>query len=532
MFRNGESMKSNSLLWAGGLLFLGATMAAATLATEELGTGAALLLAAAPLLYVAGKYSLKSSLVGLLLVVALFLPKRFDLTWVVMVLGAKVTFVMVLTFLVDGILLMRLIVRSATGSLWPTRHPRYYVFALLFLLGSIPLSLLWAVAGGSPLDQRVQDALPAFAPLLLCLLLSLEGWSRAEVRFLAFVAIANALAVSVLAFAVGAGFAPLYKLMGWHNVSAWANRPFAAMGSANTIGSVLLLCLPLALALYETSSALWMRAFALVCGGFMLAGIVLGGSRFVLGLAFLYLLVPARRIVSKALGRVLQYVAVAALLVFVLLSAGKQSYFKRYAIVDNASTRARIASVYPALLIFADNPLLGTGLGTFYRRGQERLKYGVAKFKGEGHKLLLYKGHVTLEEPHNIYLMWLAELGIVGFGALVFFGAVVWRHCISALRARARPDDEDLLLKGFFWGVALFAASNLSYSIILNYPRAAVLFWTILALTVELASQKLALSEPQVWRRGWAVAGARPAGEARPLPVDAVGNAPSSVGSL
>jgi O-antigen ligase len=525
-------MKSNSLLLAGGLLSLVGMLAMAALVTGEMWHGAVLLLAAAPAVYVAGKYSLKTSLVVVLLLIILFLPNRFDTTWVLLIRGSKLRFVTVATFLVDGILLIQVVVRASIGSLWPTRRVWYYLVAAFLLLGSILLSLLWAVAGGSLLARRVEDALPVIAPLMLCVLLNLQEWSREEIWFLAFVENGGALAVSALSFVVGAGFTPFFQMMGWHSVRAWAERPHQAVGSAIAAGAILLAYLPLSLALYETSRARWKRVFYLFCGGAMLGSIVLGASRLILGLALLYLLRPARRIVSKTAGRVLQYVAVAAVVVFIALSAGRHSYFRRYTQFENPSTRSRELSAWTALLVIRDHPFLGTGLGTVYVRGEERLKYGLVEMKGLGTKLMVYKGHTTLAEPHDVYLMWLAELGIVGFSTLVFFGVVLSRHLLSALRGRAGPSGDNPLLKGFFWGVVLFAAQMVGSSMLLNNLRASVVFWINLALALELATQKLALSEPQVWRRGWAAAGPTLVGEARHLPVHAAGNARSSAGSL
>jgi O-antigen ligase len=65
-----------------------------------------------------------------------------------------------------------------------------------------------------------------------------------------------------------------------------------------------------------------------------------------------------------------------------------------------------------ALAIFAKNPLIGVGMGAF---PQETMHYAVNHFAGNGYP------------THNVYLQYLADLGIVGFGLLCGFFVSLWQ---------------------------------------------------------------------------------------------------------
>jgi putative inorganic carbon (hco3(-)) transporter len=261
-------------------------------------------------------------------------------------------------------------------------------------------------------------------------------------------------------------------------------RVSGPIADPNHYAQLLLVIVPLALGRARFAAFWWQRGIALWALLAVVAAIVFTLSRgallalaLVVALAFL-----ARR------PRPLTVIAVAAALVVAvpLLPSG---YTERVsALIDvapggsrvgEASLQGRLSALGVGLDMFADNPLLGVGVGQFPVRYREHAR-----------PLGLDASRVAVE-PHNLYVEQAAETGAIGllaFGLIIF---VVFRntHLVRATLRRAGEHD----LASVVGDVRLGILGYLVAGLFLHnaYPR---FLWVILG--VALATPNL-----EVFRR-------------------------------
>lgn len=122
--------------------------------------------------------------------------------------------------------------------------------------------------------------------------------------------------------------------------------------------------------------------------------------------------------------------------------------------------------------IFLDHPLLGTGLDTYFAN------YPRYRSPADGAEL----GLVITDKPHNIYLEYAANAGIVGVGSyLALVGMGVW----FGYRRRRSVDGPELLLVSSFVGVLAGYLAQGVFSI--DVPPLAAMGWVGLAGVAVLA---------------------------------------------
>jgi O-antigen ligase len=117
--------------------------------------------------------------------------------------------------------------------------------------------------------------------------------------------------------------------------------------------------------------------------------------------------------------------------------------------------------------IFADYPLLGTGLGTFPSLYPDR----------EGEETL-----IRLYHAHNDYLEYLSELGIVGM--VLLLGGILFLLVKSFLiwKERTNPEFKSLGLGGIIAVICILFHSLTDFN--LHIPANMLLFSVVLSLTV------------------------------------------------
>jgi hypothetical protein len=149
--------------------------------------------------------------------------------------------------------------------------------------------------------------------------------------------------------------------------------------------------------------------------------------------------------------------------------------------------RVRTELLWTGLRMFASDPVFGIGIGEFHQRSGE--------FSSP--ELIALFPPARNENAHNYPVQVLAEMGLVGFGALVCVLAVAVRNIRLALRA-AGPDR-------LMWGVA---AGLLAFGLTcfaghpLLIPEAAAPFWILLGVAAGLRSAVEARSwSPRTYTR-------------------------------
>lgn len=111
--------------------------------------------------------------------------------------------------------------------------------------------------------------------------------------------------------------------------------------------------------------------------------------------------------------------------------------------LDTARTDGRWELWNFAWEVFIRNPIWGTGAATYN-----------PAFRALG--FLPTYDEPSIQHPHNIYLQFLCEMGLVGLivGCLFWFGFLLWAYKIIRNGMRATPDRETYLhwrITAFFW---------------------------------------------------------------------------------
>ncbi len=165
-------------------------------------------------------------------------------------------------------------------------------------------------------------------------------------------------------------------------------------------------------------------------------------------LALLVIRPPSWRAVVGRIGvlTILASLAVSLLTRGTVLQASARGGFAQggpSAILDDLSIQGRLEFWQSGIKIFRDNPLLGTGAGTF----------------GAVHPVYQRDVRFYAKDAHNRYLQTAAELGLVGFAvlaAIVIAIAALWRQALVWTReGEAYP-----LIAGIGLGLAAFAAHS------------------------------------------------------------------------
>jgi O-antigen ligase len=310
-----------------------------------------------------------------------------------------------------------------------TAHP-----GLCLLLGAsvawVVLTISWATFGSVATSNAVRYA------------------QNATLFIVVFAAVRNTRDVIVIlgSFAIGAGLAAAYGLVGGGSSLTQTGRLVGSTGEANELATYLVAGLLLSIALAATIRrrpvvVLGAAGCAVVCA----AGVALTLSRAALVAMVISLL--AGIVVVK---RHRQLMMVGAILLagafgFYFLALAPATARQRI-FYDSGGTSGRTALWTVARRMISADPVTGVGIGNFPQRSIDFLvKPG----------RLSYDFYVTQEplEAHNIYLQMLAETGVVGF---LLFAAIVLASVSYAWRAaRARGPSVDANLRPLAEGAIL-----------------------------------------------------------------------------
>jgi tetratricopeptide (TPR) repeat protein len=169
-------------------------------------------------------------------------------------------------------------------------------------------------------------------------------------------------------------------------------------------------------------------------------------------------------------------------------------------LLSTSSTEGRVGYWKVALEVFRENPLTGTGPETFYATYPQNRK---VQLPPDG------SDPGSADKPHNIFLEYAANTGLLGVGAYVaVVGTALW---YGYRRARRRAGRERLLLAAF---VGMLAAYLAQASFSIDVVALALMGWLAIGATAAMA-------DPRVVQRRESLAGAIPAATigSKPRPV-------------
>lgn len=136
--------------------------------------------------------------------------------------------------------------------------------------------------------------------------------------------------------------------------------------------------------------------------------------------------------------------------------------------------RFRIAQYYTVGNMLAEHPFMGVGFGTFTREFE---KYRYA----ENYMVREFPEHTT----ENMYLMFLAETGVLGLSARLALMTAIFVAVFGAWR-RAEPGPRRDLLWAYLAGYAGLAANMLTWDV-LNEPTLRMVYWLWTGLALSAA---------------------------------------------
>ena len=201
----------------------------------------------------------------------------------------------------------------------------------------------------------------------------------------------------------------------------------------------------------------------------MVASIFLSGSRGGMFSITIEIAVLAAIFFRQNRNRATTLAAVSALVLFLgfLFWFGSEQMTQRLASLGQTtiSTDTRIRIYQDSLRMFAERPVLGWGLGTF------ALVYP--------HYRSFYSDEVV-NAAHNDYLQFLAETGVVGFAAILWFLAGLLRAGSRDLRSWIRRPGVGSRAAAFLGALGIMCHSFTDFN--LQIPGNAMMFFALCAL--------------------------------------------------
>ena len=157
--------------------------------------------------------------------------------------------------------------------------------------------------------------------------------------------------------------------------------------------------------------------------------------------------------------------------------------FERLSTIRDGSIGWRIRGVEAAFGMFLENPLLGKGCETHFRRQHGPIQGYFSTEKA--HDAIYYKGMIAPSDPHNAYLLIAAESGLFGLVFyLLFLGQIgLWFH---RYQSSCEDPEERLWMKTFLIGLVAMLIHSLAGTDLVRQARMAPLFWIYCAIGLSL----------------------------------------------
>jgi len=148
-------------------------------------------------------------------------------------------------------------------------------------------------------------------------------------------------------------------------------------------------------------------------------------------------------------------------------------------LTQSSSIKSRIAIWKFTTLMIKDNPLLGSGIGTYKYNS---LRYQ-ARFLEQGQNRSIYP-YVFATKTHNEYLQLWAELGIVGLGIFIWLIISYFNYGIKILK-KIKGHYKQGILIGLMGAIVVVLVDGI-FGFPLHLPATLVLFWLSIGLTIVL----------------------------------------------
>jgi O-antigen ligase len=427
--------------------------------------GSAVVLASAVLIFLAARRGTAGWLAAGVLLMAAAFPERFAELWPFDVWNGALHIVLGTTLVLVAVAWLGRMAAAPAGRSNPLALPQILLL-MVALVGIVLRSGEYAT-----LERPIRALARMFIPMLaLGVVASSRMSKRQAVAFAGFMVVVGALVALVglryplqLWRSAEAGF-----LFG--SVSHHSFRTISSVGGAGLTAMALAMMLPVALALAMQEKR-WWRALWVLCALLYVVAIALSISRTGIIAAICAMLLFGWLNRALLRRRFLVFAAAVAVLVgLVTLVVVNYRDYTNFARVtkfldpDNASDRLRITSAKAAFEVGSSRPVLGSGIARFYPR--------------DAGNAILVEGIPSARDPHSLYLLALAEMGVPGLLLVLW---LVWRPALDFLREGRRADRGTALLLSAFAcsALAMGIYSIMSSALFVHFRVATAAWWTV-----------------------------------------------------
>jgi O-antigen ligase/lipoprotein NlpI len=274
-------------------------------------------------------------------------------------------------------------------------------------------------------------------------------------------------------------------------------------GNVNYFAEYLIILLPVAVTFFLSSSNKIFNIFLLLIIFTMGESLIFTFTRgsylgFAISLIFMLLLflkIQGKKFIykkNKIIILIIEAVVIIVVALFIMANPIDESqinlseFEERISIPKvsiSSSFGRRIAIWKFTTLMIRDNPLLGSGLGTFE---YNTLKYQ-AKFFEQGQNRTIYP-YGFAEKAHNEYLQLWSELGIIGLSIFIWLVVSYFNYGIKMLQ-KTKDDYRQGILIGLMGAVVAILVDSI-FGFPFHLPASIILFWVVLGLTVVIATNK------------------------------------------
>lgn len=258
---------------------------------------------------------------------------------------------------------------------------------------------------------------------------------------------------------------------GWEKPPA-EGRAFLPLGVSTVLGCVFAMGIPLAMGLYFSSSRTRLvRMTTVVACLLLIIGVITTVSRASTVITILVLVVSFGVMSDRTVRSHGFYFKTVIGLIAVVISLVMVSERSRLVSFYDSSIQWRIRGASLTLKMFADYPLLGSGVeNLLHRSSTGRL----SSLFTSGMETVIYENRLNAREPHNLYLLTAAETGIAGLALLMLYlGSNLW---IPVNKVKTISFDADkVLLKGMAICILVVLLQSITESMLLARPRFAIL---------------------------------------------------------
>ncbi len=224
-------------------------------------------------------------------------------------------------------------------------------------------------------------------------------------------------------------------------------RPGGTVGLCNAVARYFAMVLPVSIVLALVSQSRTMLWMARLTSNLALVGLIYTLTRsawigFAIAIIFTLLALVGRRLANM---RVMANVAASGFVLAILLLFFGQMIYNRIVLDDYGSALTRITTAKVALKVIQDYPMMGVGINNYK------------------HVLPVYwdveSSFTRVAGVHNTYLQYVAEIGILGFLAYVWFMIAAYSRVQRAIRSRS--NFMAAVAVGIFGGYVSFAVTAL-----------------------------------------------------------------------